>query len=98
MPESSASGTSGAWFPRWFWPAFAAPATIWLLLLFVVPFYVILSIAFGSLEGWSVLGVGALVMAALGCICLLALALIRSGVISRQSVAGGDLLAISAGG
>jgi ABC-type spermidine/putrescine transport system permease subunit I len=50
VPEASASGTSGAWFPQWFWPAFAAPATIWLLLLFVVPFYVILSIAFGGLD------------------------------------------------
>jgi len=57
------------------------------------------SIAFGSLEGWSVLGVLALVIAALGSIGLLALALIRSGVISRQPpVAGQDLLAISAGG
>ena len=50
MPEGSASGTRGAWFPRWFWPTFAAPATIWLLVLFVVPFYVILSIAFGGLD------------------------------------------------
>ena len=47
MPEGAGSGTRGAWFPRWFWPSFAAPATIWLLLLFVVPFYVIVSIAFG---------------------------------------------------
>ena len=50
MPEGSASGTRGAWFPRWFWPSFAAPATIWLLLLFVAPFYVIVSIAFGGLD------------------------------------------------
>ncbi len=41
---------SGAWFPRWFWPAFAAPATLWLLVLFVAPFYVIVSIAFGSVD------------------------------------------------
>jgi ABC-type spermidine/putrescine transport system permease subunit I len=47
VPEGAGSGTRGAWFPRWFWPSFAAPATIWLLLLFVVPFYVIVSIAFG---------------------------------------------------
>jgi len=50
VPEGAGSGTRGAWFPRWFWPSFAAPATIWLLLLFVVPFYVILSIAFGGLD------------------------------------------------
>jgi spermidine/putrescine transport system permease protein len=50
VPEAGASGTRGAWFPRWFWPSFAAPATIWLLLLFVAPFYVILAIAFGRLD------------------------------------------------
>jgi len=50
VPEGSGSGTRGSWFPRWFWPSFAAPATIWLILLFVVPFYVILSIAFGRLD------------------------------------------------
>jgi ABC-type spermidine/putrescine transport system permease subunit I len=44
------SGTRGAWFPRWFWPSFAAPATLWLLALFVAPFYVIVSIAFGRLD------------------------------------------------
>jgi ABC-type spermidine/putrescine transport system permease subunit I len=40
----------GSWFPRWFWPSFAAPATIWLLLFFVLPFYVVLSVAFGTLD------------------------------------------------
>jgi ABC-type spermidine/putrescine transport system permease subunit I len=50
VPEGSASGSRGTWFPRWFWPSFAAPATIWLILLFVVPFYVIVSIAFGGLD------------------------------------------------
>jgi putrescine transport system permease protein len=38
------------WYPRGFWPAFAAPATLWLLLLFLVPFYVILAVAFGTLD------------------------------------------------
>jgi len=38
------------WFPRWFWPSFAAPATVWLLVWFVVPFYVILSVAFGTID------------------------------------------------
>lgn len=42
--------SSGAWFPRWFWPSFAAPAFVWLLLFFVLPFYVILSVAFGGLD------------------------------------------------
>lgn len=47
-------GLSGVWASRglWrgFWPSFSAPATIWLLLFFVLPFYVILSVAFGGLD------------------------------------------------
>lgn len=43
-------GSSGAWFPRWFWPSFAAPAFVWLVLFFVLPFYVIMSVAFGGLD------------------------------------------------
>jgi len=43
-------GSSGAWFPRSFWPSFAGPAFVWLLLFFVLPFYVILSVAFGGLD------------------------------------------------
>jgi ABC-type spermidine/putrescine transport system permease subunit I len=37
-------------YPRWFWPSFAAPGMLYLLLLFVLPFYVILSVAFGKLD------------------------------------------------
>ncbi len=48
MPEERS--TRGTWFPGWFWPSFAAPATVWLLLFFVLPFYVILSVAFGSID------------------------------------------------
>ena len=40
----------GTWFPRAFWPSFAAPATVWVLLFFVLPFYVILCVAFGGLD------------------------------------------------
>jgi ABC-type spermidine/putrescine transport system permease subunit I len=32
------------------WPSFAAPAVIWLAVLFVLPFYVIVSIAFGTVD------------------------------------------------
>jgi ABC-type spermidine/putrescine transport system permease subunit I len=39
-----------AWLPRWFWPSLAAPGTLWLLVLFVVPFYVIVAVAFGGLD------------------------------------------------
>jgi len=40
----------GGWLPRWLWPAFAAPATAWLLAMFVLPFYVLLAVAFGSID------------------------------------------------
>jgi ABC-type spermidine/putrescine transport system permease subunit I len=43
-------GASGAWYPRWFWPSFAAPGTIWLAVLFVLPFYVVVSVAFGTVD------------------------------------------------
>ena len=46
----SDEGASGAWYPRWYWPTFAFPGTLWLVLLFVLPFYVVLSIAFGTVD------------------------------------------------
>jgi ABC-type spermidine/putrescine transport system permease subunit I len=45
-----ASARVGAWRPRWFWPAFAAPGMVWLVVLFLLPFYVVLSIAFGAID------------------------------------------------
>src|SRR5438067_1319042 len=45
---SSRSERTSAWFPRWFWPAFAAPATAYLLVFFVFPFYVIFCVTFGT--------------------------------------------------
>jgi ABC-type spermidine/putrescine transport system permease subunit I len=44
------SAVEGVWYPRWFWPSFSIPATIWLLLLFLLPFYAIVSVAFGRLD------------------------------------------------
>jgi ABC-type spermidine/putrescine transport system permease subunit I len=49
-PVSSTPEESGVWYPRWYWPSFAAPATLWILLLFVLPFYVVLSVAFGTVD------------------------------------------------
>src|SRR4029077_8233882 len=40
----------GVWYPRWFWPSFAAPGAGWLLVLFAVPFYVVLSAAFRTVD------------------------------------------------
>jgi len=36
--------------PRWLWPAFAAPGLLWLVLLFLVPFYAILCVAMGQID------------------------------------------------
>jgi spermidine/putrescine transport system permease protein len=41
---------SGAWHPRWYWPAFALPGALWMLVLFALPFYVVVSIAFGTVD------------------------------------------------
>ena len=45
-----ASARAGAWHPRWFWPAFAVPGMVWLVVLFLLPFYVVLSIALGAVD------------------------------------------------
>lgn len=44
------AGDAGVLYPRWYWPSFAAPATAWLALLFVLPFYVVISVAFGTVD------------------------------------------------
>jgi spermidine/putrescine transport system permease protein len=49
-PPPEQQRAAGVWYPRWFWPSFAAPATLWLILLFAVPFYVILAVAFGTVD------------------------------------------------
>ncbi|HYF11547.1 MAG TPA: ABC transporter permease [Actinomycetota bacterium] len=49
-PSAASSGSAGVWYPKRFWQRFAAPATLWLLLFFVLPFYVIVSIAFGTID------------------------------------------------
>ncbi len=37
-------------YPRWYWPAFTASGLIWLIVLFVLPFYVVVSVAFGTVD------------------------------------------------
>ena len=37
-------------YRRWFWPLFAVPGAIWLVLLFLVPFYAVLAVAFGTVD------------------------------------------------
>lgn len=45
-----AADERGAWSPRWFWPSFAAPASLYLLAFFVFPFYVVLAVTFGTVD------------------------------------------------
>ena len=45
-----AADERGAWSPRWFWPSFAAPASLYLLVFFVFPFYVVLAVTFGTVD------------------------------------------------
>lgn len=40
----------GVWHPRWFWPSFTLPGIAWLTVLFLVPFYAVLAIAFGTFD------------------------------------------------
>ena len=37
-------------YPRWLWPAFALPGVVWLLILFLLPFYAVVGVAFGSVD------------------------------------------------
>ncbi len=40
----------GAWYPRWYWPSFTIPGVVWLALLFLLPFYTVLAVAFGTVD------------------------------------------------
>lgn len=37
-------------YPKWLWPVFAIPGVVWLILLFLVPFYAVIGVAFGSVD------------------------------------------------
>ena len=37
-------------YPRWLWPGFAFPGVVWLIILFVVPFYAVIGVAFGTVD------------------------------------------------
>jgi ABC-type spermidine/putrescine transport system permease subunit I len=45
-----AAATTGVHYPRWFWPSFASPAILWLLVFFLLPLYTVLSMAFGTVD------------------------------------------------
>ena len=48
--RSRRAATEGVHYPRWFWPSFSLPAIVWLLILFVLPLYTVVSIAFGTVD------------------------------------------------
>jgi spermidine/putrescine transport system permease protein len=37
-------------YPRWLWPAAALPGVLWLVVLFLIPFYAVIGVAFGSVD------------------------------------------------
>jgi putrescine transport system permease protein len=43
-------GTGVVGEKRWLWPAFSGPGVLWLVLLFLTPFYAILAVAMGYLD------------------------------------------------
>src|SRR5436309_3272962 len=58
MPTRSSSRASETYphggergmYPRGLWPAFALPGVVWLTLLFLVPFYAVIAVAFGTVD------------------------------------------------
>jgi spermidine/putrescine transport system permease protein len=49
-PKDAIAASSGAWYPKRFWQKFATPATLWLLVFFVLPFYVVIATGFGTVD------------------------------------------------
>src|SRR5215210_4118882 len=37
-------------YRRWLWPGFAFPGVLWLVVLFVVPFYAVVAVALGTVD------------------------------------------------
>jgi ABC-type spermidine/putrescine transport system permease subunit I len=50
MRARSAQDRIESWRPRWFWAALAVPGSLWLIVFFVLPFYVVISVAAGVLD------------------------------------------------
>jgi len=46
-------------YPRWLWPFSALPGVIWLLILFLLPLYAVLALAFGTVDPILLTGVPA---------------------------------------
>jgi spermidine/putrescine transport system permease protein len=50
MKERTSQDRIDSWRPRWFWAALAVPGALWLIVFFVLPFYVVISVATGVLD------------------------------------------------
>jgi ABC-type spermidine/putrescine transport system permease subunit I len=48
--DRAAARAYGAWYPRWFWPSFSIPGIAFLIVFFIVPFYAIIAVAFGTID------------------------------------------------
>ncbi len=48
--ERAAKPDGRTHFSRWFWPSFTLPGTLWLIALFILPLYTVVSIAFGTVD------------------------------------------------
>jgi ABC-type spermidine/putrescine transport system permease subunit I len=48
--QRAAANRYGAWYPRWFWPSFSIPGIAFLIVFFIVPFYAIIAVAFGTID------------------------------------------------
>jgi ABC-type spermidine/putrescine transport system permease subunit I len=48
--RSHRAADEGIHYSRWFWPSFTIPASIWLAILFILPLYTVISIAFGTVD------------------------------------------------
>jgi ABC-type spermidine/putrescine transport system permease subunit I len=48
--RSRRGAEEGVLYPRWFWPSFTIPATLWLVVLFLLPLYTVVSIALGTVD------------------------------------------------
>ncbi len=48
--KGTAAEPRGAWYPRWYWPSFTLPGIVVAVLLFLLPFYTVLAVAFGTVD------------------------------------------------
>jgi len=48
--RASSKEESGVWYPRWYWPSFTVPGTLFLIFMFILPVYVVISVAFGAVD------------------------------------------------